>query len=121
MDNKRVILTIDSKYLSRYNLPSQYLGKNIVLYSGRITHFAKHELEFSSKTAYNASVNNIDKIIKNPEFISYDPKNNSLEFVKKMLDDTLVAVRVSASTDLKIKTIFPINEAKKTKLRNRSF
>lgn len=121
MNEKRIIMTIDKNYLDRHNLLSQYLGKKIVIYNGIISHFAKHEAEFSNKTSYHASVNNIDKIIKNPEFISFDSKNNLLEFVRKMLDDTLVAVRVSLSKELKVKTMYPINSTKKKKLKAKSF
>ena len=63
----------------------------------------------------------MDEIIKHPEFISYNEKNKSLEFVRKMLDNTLVAVRVSLANELKVKTLYPINKIKKEKLKEHSF
>ena len=48
MNKKRMILTINEEYIHTYGLPKVYLGKCIVVYNDRNTHFAKHAFEFSS-------------------------------------------------------------------------
>lgn len=123
MDNRNKIkkttyITIDSEYASTYGLSDNFIGKKIVLYEDRIQHIERHKEEFSSETAYLDSLNNIDQILKYPELISNNTNNNSLEFVKRMTDNTLVAVRLSPSKELKIRTMYPITNAKKNRLKN---
>ncbi|MBQ7890985.1 MAG: hypothetical protein IJO78_05185 [Erysipelotrichaceae bacterium] len=121
MKTKRKIMTMDENYIRKHNLPNEYLGKMIVVYKERYAHFAKHQSEFLNYSSYDYSVKSLDDIIQNPEFIVYDSKNNSLEFVKKLLDNTLVAVRVADCLELKVKTLYPINDIKKDKLKKKSF
>lgn len=118
---KKVIKIIDSSYIQKYNLPPIYKEKSIVLYEDRYQHFEKHKYEFSSIEAYKKSILNINEIINNPDFISLNDKNNSLEFVKKLDDNTLIAVRISSSKEFKIKTLYPISATKKAKLKEKSF
>ena len=63
----------------------------------------------------------IDTIIREPDFISFNENNRSLEFVKRITDNTLVAVRVSQSRELKVKTLYPINDTKKEKLKAKAY
>lgn len=115
---KNTILTIDQNYANKYNLDSSFIGKTIVVYNDRYIHFESHKAEYINVASYNLSVNNLFDIIKNPEFISSNQKNNSLEFIKTLSDHTLVAVRVSNSKELKVKTMYPINQTKKNRLKN---
>lgn len=115
---KKLIYTIDEKYINEHNLDSSYLNKNIVIYSDRYDHISKHKNEFSDISSYNNAINNIDYIVSSPDFIVIDNKRNCLEFIKTMDDNVLVAVRISKSNDLKVKTLYPISETKKNKLYN---
>ena len=117
---KEVLLNIDQNYIKRYkNLGEEFIGKKIVMYDDRYNHIEKHRNEFISVESYNVTINSLEDIIKNPEFIAIDSKNNSLEFIKKITENVLVAVRVSNSKELKIKTLYPINDKKKNRLKNR--
>lgn len=116
---KKLIYTIDEKYINEHNLDSSYLNKNIVIYSDRYDHISKHKkMSFSDISSYNNAINNIDYIVSSPDFIVTDNKRNCLEFIKTMNDNVLVAVRISQSNDLKVKTLYPISETKKNKLYN---
>lgn len=114
---KKLYLTISEKYVDYYKLPSSYIGKDIVLYDEKWEHIEKHKEEFVSDASYNYSISNMSNVISSPDFISLDSKNNSLLFVKKLIDNTLVAVRTSDSNDLKIKTMYPINSVKYERLK----
>ena len=119
--NKTIISVLNDDYLNKYGLPDIYKNKTIVLYDDRFSHFAKHELEFSSEESYRKSVLSIDTIIREPDFISFNENNRSLEFVKRITDNTLVAVRVSQSRELKVKTLYPINDTNKEKLKAKAY
>ncbi len=43
------------------------------------------------------------------------------EVIKTIDDNTLIAVRIATSKELKIRTLYPISEAKKEKLKEKSF
>ena len=43
------------------------------------------------------------------------------EVIKTIDDNTLIAVRIARSKELKIRTLYPISEAKKEKLKEKSF
>lgn len=119
--SKSIICVLDDNYISDYGLPDMYRGKSIVLYDDRFSHFAKHRQEFSDEESYEKTILSINAIIQEPEFISFNENNRSLEFVKHITDDILVAVRVSQSKELKIKTLYPINDKKKEKLKIRAY
>ncbi len=84
---KKLIYTIDEKYINEHNLDSSYLNKNIVIYSDRYDHISKHKNEFSDISSYNNAINNIDYIVSSPDFIVIDNKRNCLEFIKTMDDN----------------------------------
>lgn len=117
---KKVLYTITDEYAKKYNLAADFIGKNIVLYNNQISHLEKHRLEFSNSSSYDYSLKNMDDIVIQPDFICHDDRNNSLLFVKKMLDDTLVAVRISQATSLKVRTMYPITKAKRSHLLKKS-
>ena len=80
----------------------------------------KHKNEYINEKSYDLSVNSLSDIINNPDFISVNSINNSLEFVKTLDDHTLVAVRISNSKELKVRSMYPINNAKKERLKNKN-
>ena len=90
----------------------------MVIYQDRYSHIEKHKGEFYSVESYQQSVDSLADIIANPEFISFNTKNASLEFVKFISENTLVAVTISTSEELKVKTMYPISLEKYLKLKN---
>ncbi len=116
MANKDILFTIDENYINKYNLDNSYLNKKIVIYHDRYTHIDKHRLEFSSINEYQNIVNNIGNIVSNPDFIVIDNTKKGINIIKKINDTVLIAIRISNSNELKIKTLYPINETKRNKL-----
>lgn len=103
--SKKVSVSITNEYANRYNLPKEFVGKTIVLYGDRLNHISKHAKEFSSEQEYNKIISNISKILKTPDFICKNDKNNSMELIKRMSNNILVAIRISPSKELKMKTL----------------
>ena len=116
MKNKTVIFTIDQNYINKYKLDSSFLNKKIVIYDDRYDHIKKHKYEFSSIYEYNNALSNIKLIITAPDFIVIDNKRKGIEFIKTLNDNILIAVRLSSSSELKIKSLYPINKVKRNKL-----
>lgn len=116
MKNKTVIFTIDQNYINKYKLDFSFLNKKIVIYDDRYNHIKKHKHEFSSIYEYNNALSNIKLIITEPDFIVIDNKRKGIEFIKTLNDNVLIAVRLSSSSELKIKSLYPINEVKRKKL-----
>lgn len=115
---KDTILTIDQDYINKYHLDSSFFNKKIVVYEDRYVHFADHKDEYIDESSYTLSVNSLFDIIQNPDFISYNQNNSGMEFVKTLKDHTLVAVRISNSKELKVRSMYPINQTKKDRLKN---
>ena len=116
MKKKTVIFTIDWNYINKYKLDSSFLNKKIVIYDDRYDHIEKHKNEFSSIDEYNNALLNVKLIVAEPDFIVIDDKRKCIEFIKTLNDNVLIAVRLSSSSELKIKSLYPINEVKKRKL-----
>lgn len=86
--------------------------KNILLTADRIYHCEKHKKEYASEDSYNNSMASIPRIINNPDYIGFNERNNSILYVKKLDDTTLVAVRISNKGSLRLRTVFPLTEYK---------
>lgn len=117
--SKRKLFKITNQYAEKYELDDSYIGKTIILYNDRISHIERHRFDFSTDTLLTQILNDLSFIIANPDFITRDNKNNSLQIIKRMNDNVLIAVRISKSNELKVKTIYPINETKYNKLKNK--
>lgn len=116
----KILFEITEEYSNKYKLDPSFISKKIVMFDDRISHIEKHAKEFKNDGSYTNAILNIDVILSSPDFICKDKKNNSLEFVKKLEDNILVAVRVSNSEYLKLKTLYPINNVKYDKLKARA-
>ena len=113
----RVLLEISKEYAVKYGLPTEMVGKMIILYEDRFAHFERHKDDYSVKGRYTETMLRIDEIVAGPDFIAFDCKNYSYEFIKKLDNNVLVAVRMSQSKMLKVKTVYPISDVKYEKLR----
>lgn len=84
--------------------------RNIILTADRIYHCEKHKSEYKDESSYNKSIESIPEIISNPDYIGFNESNNSVQYVKKLEDTTLIAVRISYKGALKLRTVFPLTE-----------
>ena len=113
---KKELLKINKDYILKYSLDKSFIGKSIVIYSDRYEHFKKHSLEFSSLEEYQNTVENLQDIVCNPDFVRIDANKNGMFFIKTFNDNAMVVVRISASKELKVRTLYPINNTKKDRL-----
>lgn len=115
--SKKMLYKITDEYIETFGLDESYKDQTIALYDDRINHIERHREDFTDPLFLDIVFRDLSLIVSNPDFISEDKKNNSLQIVKKMEDNVLVAVRISSGPILKIKTIYPINETKYNKLK----
>jgi len=99
---------LNNKVISALNLNCS--PRNILLTADRIYHCEKHKNQYKDENSYNISMANIPEIISNPDYIGFNESNNSIQYVKKLEDTTLVAVRISYKGSLRLRTIFPLTE-----------
>lgn len=90
------------------------------MFPDRLNHIEKHADDFSKRGYYTSVLLNINLILQEPDFICKNDKNNSLEVIKKFGDNILVAIRISDSETLKLKTLYPINKEKYNRLRSQA-
>lgn len=115
---KKKIFEITDSYVKQYSISEAFVGKTIVLYDDRIEHIEKHKAEFIDDTLENI-LNDLPIIVANPDFINIDDAKNGMQIVKKVNDNILVAVRLSDSLELKIKSLYPITKAKYDRLKTK--
>ena len=115
-----LVLNIGIEYADKYGLSKDFVGKKIVMYPDRLSHIEKHVDEFTSRGIYTAVVLNMNMILQEPDFICKNEKNSSLEVIKKFGDNILIAIRISESSTLKIRTLYPINQTKYNKLKSQA-
>lgn len=83
------------------------VGKEILLSRKRKRHMEKHRSEFND---FDGAFERIGEIIRNPDFVGRHPNGQSLEYVKRIDGNVLVAVRLS--NELTVRTMYVISEAK---------
>lgn len=91
----------------------EYANKRIVLYDNDRRHCEKrHAHEFKNIDDFNYVMDNLDIIINNPDYVFYVKNKNTLEYYKSFKCGITVRVRVEPRNELKVKTVFTVNEYK---------
>lgn len=75
-------------------------------------HISKHIQEFSNIDSYNNSVDNLELIINDPYYVTYDTKRKSLLYYKKIDEFVCLVVKVTNSKDHYVATLYPVSEQK---------
>ena len=86
--------------------------RNIKFAYDRISHCENHKKDFKSEQSYIKSMESIPLIISSPDYVGYNKNNNSIEYIKKIDELTLVAVRIKQKGDLFLRSLYPISEIK---------
>lgn len=81
--------------------------KPILLSDKRKKHMEKHRDEFED---FDKAYDRIEEIIASPDFVGRHPSGRSLEYIKKIDGNVLVAVRLSES--LTVRTMYVIKDSK---------
>lgn len=87
------------------------VGTNIIFWKNRIKHIQKHISDFNSFQEYKQCFYDIPKIIEHPDYISTNPKDNSISFIKKYTKNISVAVRISNDGKASFRTMYPLRDS----------
>lgn len=80
----------------------------IYLLPGGVKHIEKKRKDF-----FQENMNDLPRIIKVPDYIGTNPKyENSVEFIKKLKRNILVAIRSNGYGTLSVVTMYEITDAK---------
>lgn len=125
---KRILGRLSKEIVNKYDL-YDHLDKKIVLYDNDRKHCeTKHASQFKDKKTFHYVMDNLEYIIENYDYVFYvkgfdkiynkkthireETERYSLEYYKKLDQNITVRVRVDNSRQLKVKTVFPVDEEK---------
>ncbi len=92
------------------NLSSE--EKDIIVWRDRLNYIAKHKNDFETEEQFYKHIEAIPEIIQNPDYVGLHPNGKSLEFIKRIDENMLVAVRLSDKKKLAFRTSYPIKQSK---------
>ncbi|MGL5639005.1 MAG: PBECR2 nuclease fold domain-containing protein, partial [Cetobacterium sp.] len=100
------VSNVSQELLLRYRIGIDDL--NIYIHSGTFKHIARRHPEIDNPKEV------ITEVLKNPDYIGQHPTEiNSLEFVKKISENYLVAIKIDSKTSkFIVATTYPISESK---------
>ena len=112
---KRILGRV-TKEIAEENGLNEYANKKIVLYDNDRKHCEKHIVDFGDKKTFHYVMDNLEYIIEEPDYVFYVKNKKTLEYYKTLGTDVTVRVKVEPGSELKVKTVFPVNQ---TKIDNR--
>lgn len=86
----------------------------ILFWKDRLKHTELHKNDFRSDNEFYMCLENIPNIINKPDYISINPKANSISFVRDFSAHIAVAIRISVSGTMSYRTMYPIMDAQLT-------
>ena len=118
----KIIGTISNEIIEKYQL-YEYKNIKIVQSLDLYVHISKHVLEFTSIDSYNKTINNIENIINDPDFVYYNKKRNSLQYYKKLDENICIVIKLilRKNKNCYIATIYPVSEQKINKIIEQSY
>ncbi|AKG37774.1 hypothetical protein VK70_14510 [Paenibacillus durus ATCC 35681] len=109
MTSDRVIIgRVTEEVLSMLSL--SYGEKEIVLWKDRIKYLDKHRADFSSDEAFEKHIKLIPQIIEKPDYVGLHPKGDSIQYIKRIDELMLVAVRISNNKNWAFRSSYPISQ-----------
>lgn len=84
----------------------------ILLGQDKIKYTEKHKHKFKNFDEYKKHIELTPDIIANPDYVALHPNGKSIEYIKRINEIMLIAVRVKPHGFLWVKSVFPISEAK---------
>ena len=113
---------INDNIIEKYNL-YEYSNKPIVRSLDLYAHIEKHKNDCKSKESYDYSIENIDNIIKKPDFVYYEKNRKSLLYLKKLYEHVCVVVKLKLRDNKNsyIASMYPISEQKLQKIIEKSY
>ena len=102
----KIVGHLTPKVIKAFNLDYKP-GEDITQSAQRKKHMEKHRQEFSD---FDAIYERIPEIIAHPDYICHNPDGQSLEYIKRIDGNVLVAVTLCDK--LNVRTMFVIKDSK---------
>lgn len=103
---------LNSNIAEYWNI-KEHSNKPILVFENRIEHVMdKHLKDFGNKENILKSYNDLENVIKKPDYVFYNKSTSRLEYYKNIGNDLCVAVRINAGKVLKVKSWYPANKGK---------
>ena len=101
---------------------SELANRPIVQSLDFYVHIAKHVKEFKSVDSYNMAIDNIELVLRKPEFTFYDKKKQCILYYANLDDYTCYAVNINLGTDYcYIASLYPISKKKMERKKEESY
>ena len=86
--------------------------KIILQEAGLFKHIAPHAEQYESIESLNYTMEHMEDVIKNPDFVFYNTKKNGIEYYKKLIENVVVVVTPTRKRELYISSVYPVDESK---------
>ena len=72
----------------------------------------RHINDYKSVDDYYYVMDSLEEIINNPDYVFYDKSKAGLEYYKNIRGNLLVAIRVVPGKELKVRSVYPVEQEK---------
>ncbi len=109
---KRVLGEINDDIIINWQL-HEHKNKKIVLYPDAKEHSKnKHIEQYAKEEDYYYVMESLENIIQYPDYVFYDKSKQGLEYYKNVRGNILVAIRISPGKELKVRSVYPVEQEK---------
>lgn len=116
----KIIGHISKEISEKYSL-FEYADIPIVQSLDFYVHIQKHVENFNDVDVFNTVATNLDKIIENPLVVYYEREKNTLLYYGLLKTYVCVVVKLSKSKGNYAATMYPVNENKIIKMKEKSY
>jgi hypothetical protein len=90
---------------------SEFLSNNnFILWEDRFKYIEKHKYDFKTEDEFYKHIALIPDIIENPDYVGKHPSKNSIEYIKRIDEIMIVAVRIKDTGNLAFRSAYPLTE-----------
>lgn len=109
---KRILGEVSNEVVEKWQL-YEYKSKKIVIYPEAKEHSKdRHINDYKSVDDYYYVMDSLEEIINNPDYVFYDKSKAGLEYYKNIRGNILVAIRVVPGKELKVRSVYPVEQEK---------
>ena len=109
---KRILGEVSNEVVEKWQL-YEYKNKQIVMYPEAKEHSKdRHINDYKSVDDYYYVMDSLEEIINNPDYVFYDKSKAGLEYYKNIRGNILVAIRVVPGKELKVRSVYPVEQEK---------
>ena len=109
---KKILGEVSNEVVEKWQL-YEYKNKKIVMYPEAKEHSKdRHINDYKSVDDYYYVMDSLEEIINNPDYVFYDKSKAGLEYYKNIRGNILVAIRVVPGKELKVRSVYPVEQEK---------